>query len=653
MDLKPSRLAVTLMAVVLWVWVISYAWFSWLPRAQYTVAFVGLSVFVYLFHEYLELGDDDNRLLQSAVLGASGLITAVATVYIYVNYSTLVTTRVGYALQHEIWLAAVFTGAMIYLTYRAFGLAFVGVLLFAIFYGYFGEYFPGVLVHSGFSGTRILNIMVLEANGFFGNLSQIVAAWVALFLLYAGLLKSYGAFDLVIRVAFRAATVVRSGVAQSAVVASLVIGSINGSQTANAAMTGSFTIPLMKNSGLKSETAGGVESVASTGGQIMPPVMGAAAFVMASLLGIQYIDVVIAGLIPAAIFFLSVAAGVHYTWIAQSGKAELDVNDHIDEVKSKQQLIIEGVTFAVPLVILIFLLGILQWTVMTSALYTVISMVLLGIGVPVTQSILKQDELPGTVLKTKLLETIDGFREGAVILAPIVIIIAAVNGIVDVLVSTGVPGILSLILIDLSGGSMLLAVIIAMAICILLGLGMPTVAAYSLVALLIAPALINDFAIPELAAHYFVLYAAILSGITPPIAIAVVVAAGIAEANFWRTCLESVKLAAPLYVLPFAFVYNPEIIIGGFTTMTFVSGGLALLGAIAIIHGLNFYERPFGAGRAANVGIRSIYFVLGVAIMAAPSLTIRIGALVVAIGLYALQLRNPLEAAPSASAQEN
>ncbi|ADD07555.1 TRAP-type transport system permease protein (plasmid) [Natrialba magadii ATCC 43099] len=661
MKLKPSQLALTLTAIALWAWVIAYALWSWLPRAQYTITFIGLAIFIYLLDEYIGLGDSDGggdtdasgnrRTLHGLFLAAIGAVTAIATVYLYANYNTLVTTRVGYALDHELLLAAVFAAAVIYLTYRAFGLAFVGVILFAIGYGYFGPYFPGVLTHSGFSETRILNIMVLEIDGFYGELSEIVAAWVAPFLLYAGLLKAYGAFDLIIRVAFRSATVLRSGVAQSAVIASLVIGSINGSQTANAAMTGSFTIPLMKNSGMKSETAGGIESVASTGGQIMPPVMGAAAFVMASLLGITYIEVVIAGLIPAAIFFFSVAAGVHYTWISQSGNAELNVSDHIDEVKSKQQLAVEGVMYAVPLIILIYLLGVLQWTVMTSALYTVISMIVLGVTVPVIRATQLQDESPVAMLRTKLFETVDGFREGAIILAPIVIIIAAVNGIVDVLVSTGIPGILSLILIDLSGGSMFLAVLIAMVVCILLGLGMPTVAAYSLVALLIAPALVSDFAVPDLAAHYFVLYAAILSGITPPIAIAVVVAAGVAKANFWRTSLEALKLAAPLYVLPFAFIYNPEIVVGGISEMTLVSGGLALLGAISIIHGLNYYRPIFGMSGMVNIGIRGVYVLLGVVIMVVPSLWVRLGALGVAAFLYTVQWRGSFEAGSPAVAQ--
>ncbi|THE64546.1 TRAP transporter fused permease subunit [Salinadaptatus halalkaliphilus] len=625
------------MTVAFWAWVVAYAWFQWLPRAQYTIAFVGLSVLVYLLHEYTELEADDRQLLQMAGLSVLAVVTIVTTVYLYGNYNTLVTTRVGYALYYEEALAAVFTIGMIYLTYRSFGLAFVSVLLFAIVYGYFGNYFPGVLVHGGFSTTRILNIMVLEINGFYGELSEIIAAWVALFLLYAGLLKAYGAFDLIIRAAFRTATLVKSGVAQSAVVASLVIGSINGSQTANAAMTGSFTIPLMKSSGLKSETAGGVESVASTGGQIMPPVMGAAAFVMASLLGIAYIDVVIAGLVPAAIFFLSVAAGVHYTWIAQSGESDLDVTDHVDEVKSQSQLLVEGFTFAVPLVVLIVLLGVLQWTVMTSALYTVITMIAFGVGVPVVSATLRDSQTVAGTLKTKAVETVEGFRYGAVILAPIAIIIAAVNGIVDVLVSTGIPGILSLMLMDLSGGVMVVAVVLAMVICILLGLGMPTVAAYSLVALLIAPTLITEFAIPDLAAHYFVLYAAILSGITPPIAIAVVVTAGIAESNFWTTCLEAIKLAAPLYVLPFAFVYNPEIVVGGFTTATMFSGALALLGAVYIIHGLNYYERAFATGRATNAGIRVVFVALGTIAMVAPVRLVQVGALALGTVLYLAQ----------------
>ena len=223
-------------------------------------------------------------------------------------------------------MAALFTLVVLYLTYRAFGAAFVGVVVVSIGYAYFGASIPGLMGHSGIGGRQIVNVLALEFDGFFGSITQIVAAWVALFLLYAGLMRGYGAFDLIMRLSFKTAKYLRSGVAQSAVVSSLIVGSINGAQTANAAMTGSFTVPLMKNSGMEGESAGGIEAVASSGGQIMPPVMGAAAFVMASLLtGVGYVDVLIAGIVPALVFYVSVAIGVHYMAVGQLPEGGVDL----------------------------------------------------------------------------------------------------------------------------------------------------------------------------------------------------------------------------------------------------------------------------------------------------------------------------------------
>ncbi|WP_332900299.1 TRAP transporter permease [Haladaptatus sp. CMSO5] len=630
--------ALTVLSVALWVVVISYAYTQAIPRAQYGVLFLGGGILVYLVSELLAL--EDGAYLDLLLLGVSGIVSVVTTAYVYVNYDVLSTIRTGYALPHEYSLAAVFTVVILYLTYRAFGRAFLAVIVLALIYAAFGYLFPGLLKHGGFSLDRIVNLLVLEYDGFFGSITQIVAAWVALFLLYAGLLRAFGAFDIIMRIAFRAATFVKSGVAQSAVISSLIIGSINGAQTANAAMTGSFTIPLMKRSGMKSETAGGIEAVASSGGQIMPPVMGAAAFVMASLLGITYIQVVIAGIIPALIFFVSVSIGVHYMSVRQLTAADLDIESQIDELNEGFHPLVEAARFGIPFAVLMYALGIAQFTVMTSALITCVTMVLTGGGIPIALSIFREQESVGETVKENAAATIRGLRYGAISIAPIAIIIAAVNGIVDLLMATGMPSKFSLALIGISGGVMAIGVVMAMIICIILGLGMPTVAAYTIVALLIAPTLVSDFGVPNLAAHYFVFYSAILSGITPPIAIAVVVVTGIAESNFWKTSLEALKLSTPLFVLPFAFIYNPELVLGGFTPETIVSGTLAILGAIAITHGLNYYERPLSS-RAIGLVTRAVFLVLGVGAMVYPNVMVRVGLVATAIVLYLVQLRVP------------
>lgn len=627
---------VTLLIILAWSVVLFYAVTQMMPRAQYGVQFLGVMTLVYVLHEGVQALRDRDW-LDISLLGILTVLTITITIYVNWHFETLLYTRLGYALGHEYLLGGLFALAIIYLTYRSYGTVFASVIVAAILYTHWGNLFPGLLHHGGFSAERIINTLVWEFDGLYGSINQIVATWVALFLLYAGLMRGYGAFDLILRVAFRLGSYVKSGVAQAAVTASLIIGSITGSQTANTAITGSFTIPLMKESGLRAETAGGIESVASSGGQIMPPVMGAAAFVMASILGVSYVTVLIAGLIPAIIFYLTVAVGVHYTAVKQlPDDVEFNVSDALDEEKSRQELAIEGVRFLLPFFALIYILGIAQWTVMSAALYTCLLMFITGIGFPlITTLITNPSNLPSTGVDV-LKQTVSGFRYGALTLAPIAIIIAAINGVVDLLMVSGVPGKLSLALLGISGGVMAFAVILAMIVCIILGLGMPTVAAYIIVAFLIAPTLVGEFAVPKIAAHYFVFYAAILSGLTPPIAIAVVVATGIAESNFWGTAVEALKISASLFVLPFAFVYNPEIITGGLSLFTLFSGAIAFGGALSIIHGLNYYRQPMSSW-FANTGMRLVFFVTGVAAMVIPGEVLRLGAVGVAIGLFIVQ----------------
>jgi len=631
--------AMLVAALASWAVVLFYAATQMMPRAQYGVQFLGAMTIVYVLHQGIDAAEERDY-LDLALLGVLGVVTALITVYVNVYFETLLYTRLGYALEQEYLLGGLFILGILYLTYRAYGMTFASVVVGALLYGYYGEYFPGLLSHGGYSLRAIINLLVWEFSGLYGNINQIVATWVALFLLYAGLMRGYGAFDLILRAAFTASQFIKSGVAQAAVTASIIIGSITGSQTANTAITGSFTIPLMKESGLRAETAGGIESVASSGGQIMPPVMGAAAFVMASLLGVSYVAVLVAGVIPAAVFYISVVAGVHYSAMREMEDVPSpDITDYVEEEKSRREIAIQSIRFIIPFVVLLYTLGIIQMTVMSAALYTVYVMLATGIAFPIVRSAIGDlQQGVGDAVRQVGRETLDGFRYGAVTLAPIGIVIAAINGIVDLLMRSGVPGKFSLALLGISGGVLAAAAVLSMAVCIILGLGMPTVAAYIIVAFLIAPALINEFGVPEMAAHYFVFYSAILSGLTPPIAIAVVVATGISGGNFWGTAIAALKIAVSLFVLPFAFIYNPEIVVGGFNLETAFSGLLALLGALAIIHGLNFHTNRI-SNRVGNLGLRVVYSVLGLAAMVVPEETIRVGALVIAIGLLVAQRR--------------
>ena len=629
------RSTLTLSAVVMWALAIYYAYTQAMPRAQYGVLFIAAAIGIYILDELVDVVTDRDY-LDGVLLGLSMLITLVVTVYVNLNFETLHVDRVGYALPHEYVLAAAFLATIVYLAWRSFGLTFLVILVGSLLYGYFGDVVPGILGHGGLNIERLLLLLVLDITGFYGFLTQLVAAWIALFLLYAGLLEGYGAFDLIFRGAVRTSRYIDSGVAQTAVVASAVIGSINGSQTANAGMTGSFTIPMMKENGIKPSTAGGIEAVASTTGQVLPPVMGAGAFIMASLLGISYVTVITAGLIPAAIMVICIVVAVHY--IASNQLTAIDVDEVLDEMEtqSRRDTFVDVVKFLIPFLVLVYTLGIIQWTVMTSALYTAVTMMVTGVTFPVAQAAYESRSLDAVkdTLRGTMSDTVSGFQRGAIITAPIAIILAAINGVVDLLMTTGVPGILTLAMMDISGGVMIIAVLISMAICILLGLGMPTTAAYTVVALLVAPTLINRFLVPELNAHFFVFYGAILSGLTPPIATCAAVAAGIAKADFVDTCYEALKISAPLFVLPFAFIYHPSIVSGSLGSGPLFTGALVLLGGLSIIHGINY---PFEYRRWRRWAVGIAYFAVGLLTMAYPSDTLQQAGAVVIVALYVAQ----------------
>ncbi|SFB85948.1 TRAP transporter, 4TM/12TM fusion protein [Halobiforma haloterrestris] len=650
--------AVTVGALLLWALVLVWASTRWVGRTQYAILFLGGILIVYLLNEAVEsmAAEDYVDLL---LLAACGVVMAVATVYIFANFEDMYIQRQGWALEHEYHLAWMVVAVILYLTWRSYGKVFLALVGGAMLYALYGFMVPGIFSHAGIGTNYMLQMLITDLAGFYGSLTGLTAAWIAPFLLYAGLLFAYGAFDLILRLAIVSARYIESGVAQTAVLSSAIIGSINGSYAANAGMTGSFTIPTMMDSGLRPRTAAAIEGTASTSGQVLPPVMGASAFVMASFLQTEYINIIIAGLLPAAILVLSIIVAVHYTSIKEVSSQEMHFEDFFDEELTRADKIVEGTRFGVPFVVLIVTLGVYQWTVPTAALWTVAVMVTLGITTPVLQSVyatatgkrpshvelgeswesgLRSPLRPvrrHAVVDTLIGEignTIGGFRRGAVILAPIAIILAAVNGVVDLLMTTGVPSKIALMLMDISGGVLLIAAILGMGVCIVMGIGMPTVAAYVITSTLVAQAFVTDFGVPEVAAHYMVFYAAVMAGVTPPVAIAVVVASGIAESNFWETCATAITIAAPLFVLPLSFIYHPEIVSTSIGTDSLISAGIILLGAFTIIYGLNY---PFEFRRRYRIPVRFVLFWLGAFVMVYPGWTAQLaGAAIFALVFF-------------------
>jgi len=640
---EPLDSAIVFLSLTYWGVVLYYGITYWIPRPKFTIFFVGGGAVIYVLSrlsgedEYAaegeQLEDDEPSRIEKVLLVAAMAITAAVSVYLIIKFQELFVTRPITVYPYEYVLGAALLLAMFYLTYDGFGLGFLMLVLVTMVYSVYGQQFPGLFSHAGLSVDRVIEVSVLDIRGLYGSVSRIVAAWVAPFLLYAGLIKAYGGFDLVKRISIRAAGFTSSGIAQTAVVSSMLIGSINGAKSANAAMTGSFTIPLMKESGLPGRTAAAVESVASSGGQVMPPVMGSAAFLMASFLGISYADVLVAGLLPALFFYFSVAIAIHFATMRYAEDLSIDPETALDGSKDRTDLLVSAVRFGIPFFALVYLLGIANLTVVTSALATAGLMFATGIGTPLLQSAMSESESVRERLVEVTEQTLEGFTFGAKSLAPIALMIAVINVIVDLLNSTGMPGMLALAIISISGGVLIFAAILGMVLSFVMDMGMPTVAAYSIVAILIAPTFVGEFGVPEIAAHYFVFYGAVLSGITPPIAVAVVVTTGIADSDFWLTSLEAIRIGATLYILPIAFLFKPTLVTNGLSPSSLITSVSVLLGIVTLIYGMNFVRQE-NETWVRNILMRTICFVTGATAVIHPDPRVQYGVLATAGMLY-------------------
>jgi len=476
-------------------------------------------------------------------------LSLASTIYMQLNYIQFVkmmgimnlpATIVGTIILVAVWEAS----------RRFFGWIIPIFVIIMMLYGYFGYLLPDPLYHGGLSFARIIGYSTVFFRGILGKLASTGATLIIPLFIFANILDVMGGRKMFLRLGHILAGRFRSGPAQAAVVCSMLFGSISGSTAANVATTGSFTIPMMKSAGYKAEYAAAVEGVASTGGQFMPPVMGSVAFVMVGLLGIHYGTIAIAALVPALLFYFSIALAVELRArkdriappeSASSGDTFLLVlRDHF------QLLIGAGV-----LVYLLFI----RYPVSISVVYGIFSIA----GFALLRILIQEkDRIEG--IKKFVKNFLEGLAVAAKTGAPLFLFVCLVGVIVEMLTTTGLAQKFSNALIDLSGGSFLLLLIFTAIASILFGMGMPSVSAYILVALLGAPALVQAGA-SLISAHMFVFIVSCLSAITPPVAINPMVACGIAKCGFWPAALTTVRLGLPAFILPFYFMYRPALLI--------------------------------------------------------------------------------------------
>lgn len=585
-----------------------YSYTRYVNRGHHTVLALGWGILVFLAIDALEAERDkarDRLLLITNALMA--IATIVLTYYFFINFQDIRGSVLTYT-QLEYILGGILIIVIVEATRRAYGHVLTGVVIVTIGYALFGHLLPGWFTHSGIDSQRMVEISVLSLGGIYGNIVEVGVTWVAIFLIYAGLLEGYGALNMAFALSQVVEKRVRAGTAQAAVIASLFMGSISGSAVANTATTGSFTIPLMKERGFRSETAAGIESTASSGGQVIPPVMGAAAFVMAGILNIPYIDIITIALLPAILFYMTIAVSTHVLALKQGladGSTIFDdeADNEFDKLPGKEVLFY-GLPIFASLGVLIYYLAWVRFDPMTSALRAMVALIILQFG---WQFVLSGFEMQSLVLTAK--KTLQGLQIGSVTCGPIFVVLGSIGIIVEMIGVGTFTQILTFAMLDVSSGSLIILLFFAMLMSLMFGLGMPTVAAYVLVAIFVGPAVV-EFGIEQVYAHMFVFYFAILSAITPPVALTCVVACKIANTGFFKTCKEALKIALPVFLLPYAFMIHPNLLQWNNTTvLTFFLVAIGLLGLIVAINAHFMTHAPTAFRGILGISALMIFFI--------------------------------------------
>lgn len=412
-----------------------------------------------------------------------------------------------------------------------------------IAYALAGPYLPMAIAHRGYSWTRILNFLSTDLDGVFGTTMSVSATVIFMFVMFGAFLEKSGCSKFFNDFAFSLTGRVRSGPALSAVVASALMGTINGSAIANVVGTGAFTIPLMKDRGYKSPFAAGVAAVASTGGQILPPVMGSGAFLMVAFTNNPYIVIVVCAIIPALLYFIGTAVAV----IAQSQILDIKLVDPAD-IPRPRDVLKTGWIYLLVIGILIYCLLVAQLSPLRSALYATTSIPIIMLFDKEKRFTLK-DILPSFVKS--------GFSSMSIVMG------CACAGIVVAMTSlTGIGVVFGDMMIKAAGGHLFLSLVFTAMACVILGMGLPTTSAYVIAASILAPSLVA-LGLEPLTAHLFVFYFACLSAITPPVALAAYAGAGLAKTSPMTTAVEACKIGFAGFIVPFAFCYSEALLLKG------------------------------------------------------------------------------------------
>ena len=506
------------------------------------------------------------------------ILGAASPAYILLEYQQLV-LRSGTVTTPDLAVGLIGILLVVEATRRVVGIPMVTVVLCFIAYAFAGPYMPGVLAHRGLTLNQLVGHLYFTTEGIFGIPLGVSSTFIFLFILFGAYLESTGLGKFFIDLANSIAGWASGGPAKVAVLSSGLMGTVSGSSVANVVGTGSLTVPMRKKLGYHKNFAGAVEAAASTGGQLMPPVMGAAAFLMAEFVGVPYIDIVKAAVVPALLYFTGVWLGVHF----EAKRSNLKGLPR-EQLPKFGRLFIERGHLALPLVVIVYLL-VSGYTPMRAALVAIV--------LSIVCSALRKST------RMKPIEIVRGLDKRARNVLSVLVACASAGIVIGVVTKTGVGLKLASGLLALSGGLLLPTLFFTMITAIVLGMGVPTTANYVITSTIAAPAIIQ-MGVPVLAAHMFVFYFGIIADVTPPVALAAFAGAGIAGGNALKTGINASKLAIAAFIIPYMFVLSPVILMVDATignvllaTVTAIIGMVALSSALIgyLVDNCRAYER--------------------------------------------------------------
>ena len=494
-------------------------------------------------------------------------VGAFCCLYIYFFYDQLV-DRGGvllsipfsenFNLPVELILGSLGILILLEATRRAIGLPLVIIAVCFLFFSYFGRYAPEIISHGGLSLNRLVGFQWLDQEAIFGIPIGVSVDFIFLFVLFGALLETAGGGKYFLDLAFAMVGKMRGGPAKAAILGSGMTGLISGSSIANTVTTGTFTIPIMKKTGFSKEKAGAIEVSSSVNGQLMPPVMGAAAFVMASFLGVTYFEVVKHAFLPAIISYVA----LFYISHLEALKLNLKGMDDAD-IPNLKKTFLSGLHFLIPIFVLVYMLVYLRFTASYSIFFATIALIIVNLGY-----ILFKNPDFKVAIKTWFNQTIVGFEKGALNMVGVGIAIATAGIIVGAVGSTGLSTNLIIVIESIAKDNVIILLFLTIVLCLVLGMGLPTTANYVVVASLMATVLVDvgnasGFIFPLIAVHLFVFYFGLMADVTPPVGLASYAAAAISGGDPLKTGLQAFWYSLRTGILPIVFLFNHELLLIG------------------------------------------------------------------------------------------